>query len=223
MDINGPSRFRHRKTPSTDRFLAAYPRTSEQASSAAVNTADIEENELNEDDIFSTGDFSEASNNHRHHHQTNSPPSSTSSPRSKPAFGHLDSFGILAALPEHKNKPHGYLYQKTAISAASTSSSRFIPKPPQERLPINSGSHQQPQSAPVNVPAMAMRMRPKDFDEIDEDDDEGDGEMLPPHEIVARAQSPMLACSVLEGVGRTLKGRDLRQCLYYSSRTMSTL
>lgn len=37
--------------------------------------------------------------------------------------------------------------------------------------------------------------------------------MLPPHEIVARnsALSPALACSVLEGVGRTLKGRDLRQ------------
>ncbi|GKV34952.1 hypothetical protein SLEP1_g43280 [Rubroshorea leprosula] len=33
------------------------------------------------------------------------------------------------------------------------------------------------------------------------------------HEIVAMslAQSTMLACSVLEGVGRTLKGRGLRQ------------
>lgn len=83
------------------------------------------------------------------------------------------------------------------ISASSSSSSKF----------------HQPQSAPVNVPvlAMAMRRRHREFDEIDEDEEEGDREMLPPHEIVARTQSPMLACSVLEGVGRTLKGRDLRQ------------
>ncbi|KAI9128690.1 hypothetical protein K1719_000173 [Acacia pycnantha] len=37
--------------------------------------------------------------------------------------------------------------------------------------------------------------------------------MLPPHEIVARGSgvSPKTTSSVLEGVGRTLKGRDLRQ------------
>ncbi|XP_050212452.1 protein S40-7 isoform X2 [Mercurialis annua] len=237
MDINGSARFRHRKTPSTDRFLGAYPRTSQEPSSASVNTANdnfIEENELNEDDIFSTGDFSESSNNHHHNqnHFHNSPPSSTASPRQhlKTAFSQQDSFGILAALPEHKINSHSHLYQKTAISSPSsstsssstTSSSRFIPtipKPPQERLPIYSSSfsgkfHTHPQSAPVNVPMMAMAMRSrkhKEFDEIDEDEEEGDGEMLPPHEMVARQQSPLVACSVLEGVGRTLKGRDLRQ------------
>ena len=44
--------------------------------------------------------------------------------------------------------------------------------------------------------------------------DEDDEEMLPPHEMVARArarESPMTTFSVLEGAGRTLKGRDLRQ------------
>lgn len=59
----------------------------------------------------------------------------------------------------------------------------------------------------------AMR-RPQDFfAEVDADADDGDAEILPPHEIVARslAQSPLLSCSVLEGAGRTLKGRDLRQ------------
>ncbi|CAI0398335.1 unnamed protein product [Linum tenue] len=57
------------------------------------------------------------------------------------------------------------------------------------------------------------RRRNREFDEIDElDEDEGyDGEMLPPHEIVARTQSPILSCPVLEGAGRTLKGRDLKQ------------
>ena len=46
-----------------------------------------------------------------------------------------------------------------------------------------------------------------------DDDDDDDDEMLPPHEIVARGSgvTPNSTFSVLEGVGRTLKGRDLRQ------------
>lgn len=67
----------------------------------------------------------------------------------------------------------------------------------------------------MNVPVFARVMRKqKEFDDIDDDEEEEEeGEMLPPHEIVAveSARSPLLACSVLEGVGRTLKGRDLRQ------------
>lgn len=62
--------------------------------------------------------------------------------------------------------------------------------------------------------AEPMRRPRNFFAEVDaDDDDDGDAEMLPPHEIVARslAQAPMLSCSVLEGAGRTLKGRDLRQ------------
>ncbi|XP_065865387.1 protein S40-7 [Euphorbia lathyris] len=238
MDVNGSARFRHRKTSSSDRLLAVYPRTTDRR--APASTANVEENELNEDDIFSAGDFSEASNYQNHHYHTSTSSSSGSSSPRHPlinchvnrAFSQEESFGILAALPENRTNSHLHLYQKTAISSpssstssSSTTSSRFIPsipKPPQERLPISislsSTKFHQPQSAPVNVPGLAlnMRRRNKEFDEIDEDEDEGDGggggdAMLPPHEIVARSQSPILACSVLEGVGRTLKGRDLRQ------------
>jgi len=61
---------------------------------------------------------------------------------------------------------------------------------------------------------MKARRRYRDVDDDDEDGEEDDEEeMVPPHEFVARnsAQSPMLAYSVLEGIGRTLKGRDMRQ------------
>jgi len=63
---------------------------------------------------------------------------------------------------------------------------------------------------------MKARRRHCDFDDNDEDEDgeeDEDEEMVPPHEFVARNsdQSPMLAYSVLEGIGRTLKGRDMRQ------------
>lgn len=68
----------------------------------------------------------------------------------------------------------------------------------------------------MNVPilAKAMKKHQRQFDDdFDEEEEDAEGEMIPPHEIVARsvADSPALACSVLEGVGRTLKGRDLRQ------------
>ncbi|CDP04405.1 unnamed protein product [Coffea canephora] len=44
-----------------------------------------------------------------------------------------------------------------------------------------------------------------------DDDDDDSEEMIPPHEIVARrmARSPVVSYSMCEGVGRTLKGRDL--------------
>ncbi|OIW02877.1 hypothetical protein TanjilG_29653 [Lupinus angustifolius] len=49
-----------------------------------------------------------------------------------------------------------------------------------------------------------------DSDEDDNDNDEFDSK-LPPHEIIARrlARSQISSFSVLEGAGRTLKGRDL--------------
>lgn len=53
-------------------------------------------------------------------------------------------------------------------------------------------------SLPVNIPSYGDRV----------DDDGGGGdEWLPPHEYLARIRSASL--SVHEGVGRTLKGRDL--------------
>lgn len=108
------------------------------------------------------------------------------------------------------------------VSAASSRAIPTAPKPPQERLPFAAsyiGGGKYPQSAPVQVPLVssAMMNRHKEFKLTDvvDDDEEGEeeGEMLPPHEIVARslAQSSLLSCSVLEGAGRTLKGRDLRQ------------
>ncbi|XP_075662991.1 uncharacterized protein LOC142632486 [Castanea sativa] len=78
-----------------------------------------------------------------------------------------------------------------------------IPKPPIDRMLLPSSVKYQ--SAPVNVPVMSQPMR--SLHEFDDVNDDVDGEMLPPHEIVVRAQSPMLACSVLR---RVRKGRDLR-------------
>lgn len=70
------------------------------------------------------------------------------------------------------------------------------------------------QSAPVNVPIWPKKFGELtfgnlgNFDEIEDDGEEEESEMVPPHEIAARSH---VTFSVFEGVGRTLKGRDLRR------------
>ncbi|XP_028788607.1 uncharacterized protein LOC114744608 isoform X2 [Neltuma alba] len=227
MDLYDSNRSRHRRPISSERFLGVSthaPLLENPSSSRRINGGD----ELTEDVVvFMSEDYTEPN-----HSSTPSSSSASSTPRhhlhhSHKGFGPLDTFGILAALPEDEPSPNArntsHLFHKASVSSTSSSSSRSIPaipKPPQERIPsyTSSSSVKYPQSAPVNVPVMspAMMMARSRRREFDEDfDDEGDEseEMLPPHQAVARnsAQSPMLASSVLEGAGRTLKGRDLRQ------------
>ncbi|KAL0787921.1 hypothetical protein Bca101_004167 [Brassica carinata] len=186
--------------------------------------------ELNEDDIFSI-DISHAPK----HSPSSSPaqhPPARQLQRTKSGLKNVEASGILAALPEPSgnsylnhvfhHKPAAALstsVSSTASSTSSSSSARIIPsapKPPQERVPFTGGGGRYPQSAPLQVP-LAMRSRhKKEFkltDAVVDEEEEDEGERLPPHEIVARslAKSSLLSCSVLEGAGRTLKGRDLRQ------------
>ncbi|KAL0417585.1 UNVERIFIED_CONTAM: hypothetical protein Sradi_1172000 [Sesamum radiatum] len=89
----------------------------------------------------------------------------------------------------------------------------MIPRPPPPQAHRVRFRHQ---SAPVNVPVIPAEFRRRAMeldDALSEEDEEEDknGVVLPPHEVVDARHSPMLACSVLEGAGRTLKGRDLRQ------------
>ena len=194
--------------------------------------------ELNEDDVFWTGSYSEPDENQnqnhnqhhltspstpRHHHHHHHHNSNNHQLNYQKSFAHPEAngFGILAALPENETSSPSlrnvsHFYHKASVSSSSSSSSSSsrmipaIPKPPVDRMSLPSSVKYQ--SAPVNVPVMSQATRsPHEFDDVNDDDDGVDGEMLPPHEIVARAQSPMLACSVLEGAGRTLKGRDLRR------------
>ncbi|XP_010245762.1 PREDICTED: uncharacterized protein LOC104589216 [Nelumbo nucifera] len=225
METNGGSAFRHRKSPSSERFLGIFsqpPSTEANGGSGVTGAGD----ELNEDEVFWTGDFSESNR------QPKSSPSTVRRNHQSMGFPRPDSFGILAALPEDETKPpvgdRPVLYRKASFSSSSSStpspsssSSRMIPaipKPPQipqEReysQSVPNGKYHQ--SAPVNVPVLpkgAGGSRIRTLFEVE--DDEGEDEMLPPHEIVARgsARSPMTTFSVLEGAGRTLKGRDLRQ------------
>ncbi|CAL0325849.1 unnamed protein product [Lupinus luteus] len=69
--------------------------------------------------------------------------------------------------------------------------------------------HDMATSAPVNVPDWSKILRVESVESLHGMDDgveEDDSVMVPPHEYLARKKA---ANSVFEGVGRTLKGRDL--------------
>lgn len=81
----------------------------------------------------------------------------------------------------------------------------------------NEGASQSPRghhmatSAPVNVPDWSKIYRVDSVESIHDSDDDHDSEMIPPHEYLAREYASSRRGSVFEGVGRTLKGRDLRR------------
>ncbi|CAN4085654.1 unnamed protein product [Withania somnifera] len=117
--------------------------------------------------------------------------------------------GLSAALTDDH---HPLVRRKSTLnpSVSATSAAKMIP-------PVFRSENSNPtsfpkfhQSAPVNVPVWKKKDGPVGgldrFDEV-EDELESD-EMVPPHVLVAQSH---VTFSVFEGVGRTLKGRDLRR------------
>ncbi|KAL1558149.1 hypothetical protein AAHA92_08647 [Salvia divinorum] len=87
------------------------------------------------------------------------------------------------------------------------------------RKPTARGSATGPASLPVNIPDWSKilkdeyrdnRRRDSDDDDFDFEEDEAaeNGGRVPPHEFLARTR---IASSVQDGIGRTLKGRDLNR------------
>ncbi|KAF5799243.1 putative senescence regulator S40 [Helianthus annuus] len=104
-------------------------------------------------------------------------------------------------MDDHSNAPQNHVPRR----------SKFPLKAHQQRkVPMSNAAR----SLPVNVPDWSMILRDEykhhgrtnnDHDDLEFD---GDNEiMLPPHEYLARTR--IASFSVHEGVGRTLKGRDL--------------
>ncbi|XP_030521184.2 uncharacterized protein LOC115734501 [Rhodamnia argentea] len=238
MDIRGPIRFRSSDSSSTHRFVGSFSPQNPSPSSSNAADDDLSEDDIFSAVDFS--DAADHHHRHRGNNLSSQVPAAAAalSPclrnhhlgrHRNSALGPPDGFGILAALPERETSSvfgrNVSVSPSSPLSAAAPlSSSRVIPaipRPPQDRFPLASFSlaKKYHQSAPVNVPVLMAR-RHREFvevgDENRDDDDEKDfdgEEMLPPHEIVARrlSRSQSVACSVLEGAGRTLKGRDLHR------------
>ncbi|XAR69777.1 hypothetical protein NMG60_11001495 [Bertholletia excelsa] len=199
MEPKGVVSFRHRRSLSSDRFLDVFSPLQTDSLSTV--------NELNEDELFWTGD-----SNEQNSCSTSPPDFAKNQSNHRASFLKSEKSGILSALPEDSQKPNcRAIYRRPSIATAS--SSRMLPEIPEPSLEreysVSAPPQKFAQSAAMNVPVMAKNVRNA---KLDLDDDEED-EMLPPHEIVARGwgKSPKMSFSVLEGEGRTLKGRDLRQ------------
>jgi hypothetical protein len=126
-------------------------------------------------------------------------------------------------------------YPSSGSSSSSSSSAWHIPTaaprtiPSTKPTPTNHGGKvvQQQSSAPVNIPDWSKIYGKNSrnmgswadhngiaYDDGDyhvNDDEGGDDDIVPPHEWLARklARSQISSFSVCEGIGRTLKGRDL--------------
>ncbi|KAI9090646.1 hypothetical protein K1719_028499 [Acacia pycnantha] len=201
-----PTASRHRRSSSSsDRLLEIFT-----SSPPSVATDD---DELNEAELFWSGDVPETEDQ---------PPPPAINNWPSPTFPQNSGFLAVLSEPAFRSGNQSILCCKTTILSTSSRMVPSIPRPPgqnpQDReyfsqsLPFRKFQ----QSAPVKVPIMSSRTMPRRRNDelaLVDDDVEDDDEMLPPHEIVARGSgvSPKSTSSVLEGVGRTLKGRDLRQ------------
>ncbi|KAJ4819445.1 hypothetical protein LUZ62_032011 [Rhynchospora pubera] len=217
METIGP----HRRSSSSDRYFLLF-----SPPPASTKPASDDSAELQEDDIFSTnngsgsGSESDSSMLSRTLSSVTITPSSVTSASASRRHVNLDPpSGMLALLQDTKqpvaSSTASSLHRKATIaSATSASTARMIPAP---KIKVKDEYALPHQSAPMNIPVGPPR-KPRGGIWLDkggegEDDYTDMSEMLPPHEIVARrtANTPLTASSCLEGVGRTLKGRDLRR------------
>lgn len=157
----------------------------------------VQELELDERDVvWSSSGGSATSSSSTSAASSPSPTPSPSASRGRPISTSSHHFpsgsvGLSALLAEDRH---------TAPTAPVAAAAR----PERQRAP-------QPyhQSAPVAVPAWPKAMAATELDfAADYEDDDGEP-VVPPHEMAARRAAA--AASVMEGAGRTLKGRDLRR------------
>ncbi|GLT83556.1 hypothetical protein SLE2022_018390 [Rubroshorea leprosula] len=153
-------------------------------------------------------------------------------------FEEEDVWAVLKEGKDYSTRVGQSMNSTVSAKRHPPSVARMIPKAPSAIAAAitssdsSSSSHKangiRQQSAPLNIPDWSKVSRKKskkaaswcDYDDNDfgdgdgEDNDEDDDEYnckVPPHEYLARrlARSQISSFSVLEGVGRKLKGRDL--------------
>lgn len=119
----------------------------------------------------------------------------------------FDGYQSSFMISNHTNKP------SFSTQTSLPSEPRMIP----ERQGIEEMSPMRQYSAPVNVPdwSMVHRRKTKNVDDdddekmsLDDDNDDDEDEKVSPEEYFLR-RSRSSSSSVMEGVGRKLKGRDL--------------
>ncbi|XP_018483187.1 protein S40-6 [Raphanus sativus] len=119
-------------------------------------------------------------------------------------FQEDDVWGVLDGYHQPSYTISNHTSKPSLLAQSFLSSEpRMIP----ERHSIEGMAHMGQHSAPVNVPEWSMvhRKKTKKADDDDDDDDEN----VSPEEYFLRRSRSSSSSSVMEGVGRKLKGRDL--------------
>jgi len=102
---------------------------------------------------------------------------------------------------------------KDFSSSSSSACRKNIPKANTLPFVVSDDPFVEGSSAPINIPdwSKVYGMNSKNGGLHDDEDGDEDGDMVPPHEWIARklARSQISSFSVCEGMGRTHKGRDL--------------
>ncbi|XP_052182811.1 uncharacterized protein LOC127795275 [Diospyros lotus] len=144
--------------------------------------------------------------------------------------GDLQEEDVWAVVKESSRVEKAIIYSSTgsgSTAAASASAWRLASAPKVISMPKTHDPgviNQTQSSTAMSIPEWSKiyRKNPKKFglekdenedddDDDDDDLDDDDNETMPPHEYVARkmARTRISSFSMCEGIGRTLKGRDL--------------
>ncbi|XP_010425942.1 PREDICTED: uncharacterized protein LOC104710977 isoform X1 [Camelina sativa] len=111
-------------------------------------------------------------------------------------FDESDLYSTRSDSPDFRRKLFSSLNRRSSPSPATVKTTMVVAS-----------------SLPVNVPDWSKILGKENHNRhvrrrsIENDEDGGGGELLPPHEYLAKTR--MASFSVHEGVGRTLKGRDM--------------
>lgn len=115
------------------------------------------------------------------------------------------------------------IWSHHVVKKKLASAPKMIPRAKSTTISNNESKVPKQSSAPINIPDWSKIYNKKsssrflkncygsvDDNVVEEDEDCDDG-MLPPHEYIGKrvARSQIAPSSMCEGVGRTLKGRDL--------------
>ncbi|KAL2496333.1 hypothetical protein Fot_40090 [Forsythia ovata] len=135
-------------------------------------------------------------------------------------FQEEDVWGVFKERNEFDTKVNSF--QEGAFTSKSQPTAAWmIPRANKNQNPSSHEPKVIQNSAPVNIPdwskiyGTGSKINGHDFArssrEIDDDEEDDEGDITPPHEWIARklARSQISSFSVCEGIGRTLKGRDL--------------
>ncbi|XP_068496391.1 protein S40-5-like [Phaseolus vulgaris] len=173
-------------TSRSERFLGTYEYVNSRGSAA------VEPSELREEDIWSTGDdsgeveweqhVSSGSNGGDHQRRI---------PRDREDHRRVGGLSLAFEAPASGSSQRIVHQYRAREEMAATPRGRHVAT-----------------SAPVNVPDWSKILRVDSVESMNDEEEDDESEMEPPHEYLARSQK-MVANSVFEGVGRTLKGRDL--------------